>query len=308
MDVSILIVSYNTAELLDDCLRSIAAETQGIGYEVIVVDNASADDSVARVRANHPGVKLVPLDENVGFARGVNLAGEQAQGEFLLLLNPDTAVHDGAIQRLVAFARAHPEHGIYGGRTLRPEGGVDPSSCWGRPTLWSLVCFASGATAVAKRSRWLDPESLGRWDRDSVREVDIVTGCLCLVPSELWKRLGGFDERYFMYGEDTDLCLRAAEQGYRPVITPEATVMHVVGAASATRGDKRVMVMRGRATLVRRHFGPLASRLALGLLVAGVGLRAVLSGTGGRGEAESWRVAWRERGRWLAGYPERGAG
>src|SRR5204862_7187826 len=122
-------------------------------------------------------------------------------------------------------------------------GAVDPKSCWGAPTLWSLVCFASGLSTLFPRTRLFDPESLGRWPRDTEQEVDIVTGCLLLTRRNVWDELGGFDERFWVYGEDADFCLRAAGRGWRPAITPRATVVHVVGASSASEYDKKDLVL-----------------------------------------------------------------
>jgi len=312
LDLSVLIVSYNTRDLLRDCLRSVYEETRDLRFEVLVVDNASTDGSADMVAAEFPEVQLLRSSENLGFARANNRAAEHASGAYVLLLNPDTRVHDGALQRLVAFARRHPEHGLYGGRTLAADGEVDPSSCWGQPSLWSLLCFAAGLSTIFKRSRWLDPESLGRWPRDSVREVGVVTGCLCLAPRAVWDELGGFDDRYFMYGEDTDLSLRARRAGYRPVVTPDATVTHLVGASSARRAEKKVLVFRGIATLLRQRWSPLRRVPGLGLLAGGVALRALGSRLGARPadgkEAGFWSEVWSRRGVWWPGYPEQGPG
>src|SRR5262249_24325724 len=152
------------------------------------------------------------------------------------------------------FARKHPEHGIYGGRTLNPDGSTNPGSCWGRSTLWSLFCFASMLSTAFKRSRTFDPETLGQRERDSVREVDIVTGCFLLVPKGTWNALGGFDPRFFMYGEDADLALRAAEAGLRPIVTPDSVITHEVGASSKVRSDKLILLFQSKATLVRKHW------------------------------------------------------
>ena len=305
VDVSVVIVSYNTAALTERCIDSLMTEVRDATFEVIVLDNASSDGSSERIRTRFPGVRLMTSPTNVGFARGVNLAASVANGEFLLLLNPDTEVLGGAVQSLVAFARAHPRHGIYGGRTFAPDGSVDPRSCWGRPTLWSFFCFASGLRTAFARSPLFDPESLGRWERDSVREVPVVTGCLCLVHRDVWRQLGGFDPRYFMYGEDTDLCLRAGSLGWRPVITPTAEITHVVGASSATRLDKKIMVMRGKATLARRHFPGVRARIAVTLLAAGAALRGLAPTLGRASESRtSWREVWRRRADWVDGYPE----
>jgi N-acetylglucosaminyl-diphospho-decaprenol L-rhamnosyltransferase len=273
---------------------------------VVVVDNASGDGTVQMIRDEFPWVRLIASDENLGFARGVNLAADSARGEHVLLLNPDTLVHEGAVASLVAFARANPQHGLYGGRTLWPDGRVCEGSCWGQPSLWSLFCFATLLSSVFKRSRLFDPESLGGWQRDTVREVGIVTGCLLLAPREAWERLGGFDERFFMYGEDADLSMRAWTAGYRPAITPDSVITHEVGVSSESRPDKLILLMRGKATLLRKHWSPLRRALGICLLLAGVAVRAFapesLRGRDG-GVPGAWREVWRRRGDWLDGYP-----
>jgi GT2 family glycosyltransferase len=206
-------------------------------------------------------------------------------------------VVDGADDRLVAFADAHPGHGLYGGRTVDPDGRLDPRSCWGFPSLWSTACFATGLSSMAKGSALLDPESLGPWARDTVREVDVVTGCLCLVPRGVWDELGGLDERFFVYGEDVDLALRARAAGYRPLLCPEATVVHEVGAASASRTDKLVLLHRGKVSLFRKHWRPAAASTGVALLRAGVGLRAVAAR-----RDPSWRDLWQRRAEWADGH------
>jgi GT2 family glycosyltransferase len=295
-DVSILIVTYRCREAARACLESLR-ETVAVPHEVIVLDNASGDGTVEMVRAGFPDVRLIASEENLGFALGCNRAAEEARGEYVLLLNPDTVVHEGAVANLLAFARANPRHGLYGGRTLDPDGSVNPGSCWGAPTLWSLFCFATLLTSAFKRTRLFDPESLGGWKRDTVREVDVVTGCLLLAPKALWGELGGFDTRFFMYGEDADLSLRAAALGYRPAITPDAVVTHEIGVSSAAREDKLLLLFRGKATLLRKHWRGLRLRAGLGLLQAGIGLRSLIS----RGP---WSQVWRSRSEWLDGYPE----
>lgn len=304
-DVSILIVTYKCRDEARECLASIYAQELGVRFETLVLDNDSADGTVEMIRSEFPQATLVALDENIGFAAGVNRLAEHAAGEFLLLLNPDTVVHPGAVESLVAFARARPRHGLYGGRTLNPDGTPHPASCWGKPTLWSLTCFATMLSTAFRGSRFLDPESLGHWKRDTVREVDIVTGCLLLAPSTLWKELGGFDLRFFMYGEDADLALRAAALGFRPAITPDAVITHEIGASTESRPDKMVLVYRSKAALVRKHWPVPKRQLGLGLLWTGVGLRALVArATRARGGAATWQAVWHERRGWLKGYPE----
>ena len=168
------------------------------------------------------------------------------------------------------------------------------------------MCFASGLSTLMRASRYFNPESLGTWARDTVRDVGVVTGCLLACERSLWDRLGGFDERFFMYGEDTDLSLRAAELGYLPQITPAATITHVVGASSGSGGDKMAMIMRARVTLMYKHWTPLQRRLGVALLRAGVVLRASGSAAKARlrrpGSSAMWPEVWRQRSRWTRPY------
>jgi N-acetylglucosaminyl-diphospho-decaprenol L-rhamnosyltransferase len=296
-DLSVLIVTYRCRDAASACLASIAGHAPALELEVVVVDNASGDGTVEMIREEFPDVRLVALDENVGFAGGVNRAAEEARGEHLLLLNPDTVVHEGALDAIVRFAREHPEHGLYGGRTLDPDGRVNPGSCWAQPSLRSYLFFATMLSTAFKGSRVFDPEAIGGWRRDSVREVGIVTGCLLLAPRAVWQRLGGLDTRFFMYGEDADLSMRAWAAGFRPAITPDAVVTHEIGVSSSSRPDKLVLLFRGKVTLLRKHWSPLRRTLGIALLAAGVGVRALLG-------SKSWRAVWRERRTWLGGYGE----
>ena len=300
-DVAILIVTYNSAEQIEVCLRSAIRERQNVSQQIIVLDNNSTDETVAIIRRDFPQVTLLTPGKNLGFAAGVNEAARHADAEFLLLLNPDTEVLDHAIDRVVEFARANPGHGLYGGRTLKPDGSLEPSSCWGLPTLWSYFTFASGLSTIFRHNPLLDPESLGSWQRDTVRTVGIITGCFLLVSRTAWEQLQGFDERYFMYGEDADLAARVHALGCRPVICPEARVMHEVGSSS-TPIHKMRLLFRGKATYSRTHWHGLRQRIALGLLLVGVVARAFPQ-TLRKNKDERWLTLWRERRDWIGGYP-----
>jgi GT2 family glycosyltransferase len=303
VQLSIVVVTYNSPEWTARCLDALAGPgAPAVPYEVVVVDSGSQPPAREALRGRAGQARVLLVGGNIGFGRGCNLGVAHSSGERVLLLNPDAVAHPGAIDALLAFDRAHPEHGVVGGRTLRPDGSVDPSSCWARPTLWSLLCFATGLSTVFKRSRWADPESMGHWDRDTVREVDVVTGCLLLTSREIYRSLGGFDPDYFLYGEDADLSLRARAAGWRPAITPDAVVTHAVGASSASQGNKHVLVLTGKATLARKHRRGLSRVLAIGLLQAGVGLRALPERLRGS-ENPDWLPAWRARSTWRRGFP-----
>ena len=310
-DVAIVIVSYNSEDHIGACLESVFTQRKSVNQQVIVVDNDSRDGTVSFIRENFPEVQLVLPGANLGFAAGVNLGVKHSDAEFVLLLNPDTVILENAVDVIVDFARKNPSHGLYGGRTLRPDGSLEPSSCWGRPTLWSMTLFAFGLTTLAPRNRWLDPESLGNWQRDSVREVGVITGCFLLSPTAVWNQLGGLDERYFMYGEDADFAMRAHEAGYRPVICPDAKLVHEVGACSDTPVHKTMLLYRGKASLVRTHWKGLSQWLGLFFLATGTGLRAAISklraNPGRNDSAGRWQTLWQERNKWIGGYGTTGS-
>ena len=306
--VSILVISYNTRAMTLACLESVLAETT-VPHELIVVDNASPDGSAAAIAAAFPGLRLIASRENLGFARGNNVAAREAKGRYILLLNPDTLVLDHAIDRIVAFAERTPAAGIWGGRTLHGDRTLNPSSVFGRVTLWSLFCRATGLALIFKGSAFFNPEGIGAWDRGDEREVDVVQGSFFLVRRALWDRLGGFDPVFRMYGEEQDLCLRARGLGARPRMTPEATIVHYHGASSR-RADREIMTLKAQVTLVRRHLPAWQRPMALFLLgfwpwsrmVSGDAI-ARLSGRPGFSEAAAmWGDVWRARADWRGGY------
>lgn len=304
--LSVIVVNYNTRDLVLKALETLYAATRNISFETILVDNASRDESVPAIAAAFPQVDLIASPDNLGFAKANNLAAKRARGEWILLLNPDTETFEGSIEKLVAFGEANPQGGIYGGRTLFADGSVNIASCWGRPTPWSVLCRSLGLSSVFRRSTLFDPESMGKWDRDSVREADIIVGCFLLIRRSLWTRLGGFDERYWMYSEDADLCLRAREIGYRPLITPDAVIIHHVGRSAPTRADRIVMMNETALRLFRRHWSAPFRPLAPLLLLMGTAIRAVgtsllakLRPSRFAPSAEQWREVWRRRREWV---------
>jgi hypothetical protein len=248
---------------------------------------------------------LIRLQSNVGFASANILAARDARGEFLLLLNPDTVVLDGAVDKLVGFARANPQAHICGGRTVFADGQLNGASCWRRPTPWSVLCIGLGLTSLFPHSRIFARESYGSWRRDSVREVDIVSGCFLLIRRAAWEELCGFDPAFFMYGEDADLCLRARRLGYRCLITPDAQIVHQGGASEKVRADKMVRLLTAKAQLFRRHwpaglvpFGLQMLKLWAFTRMAALGLLQRVQPRR-RDSFEAWRDIWRRRREFL---------
>jgi hypothetical protein len=307
-ELSILVVSFNTRAMTLACLESIRAGAGTTSYETIVVDNASTDGSAEAIAHHGDVTRFIPSSVNLGFAAANNRAAELARGDYILLLNPDTVVEPGAISALADFAKRTPEARMWGGRTLFADGSLNATNCFRRLSLWNLFCRGTGLAGLFASSPLFNSEAYGGWDRSTEREVDIITGCFLLIPTPFWKRIGGFDPAFFMYGEEGHLAFMARRHGARPRVTPTATIIHHGGASETTRADKAVKVLKAKATLIRRHFSAPTVPLGLALnalwpLSRMVTLRAasVLNPSLAK-RAETWREVWSRRGEWLGGY------
>jgi hypothetical protein len=305
-DLAVIIVTFNSSGQIETCLDSIFREMRHPNTQVIVVDNASSDETVGIIRSRFHEVELVLSQRNLGFAAGVNLGVKHADAYHILLLNPDTIVFDHAIDRILEFAQANPECGIYGGRTFRSDGKLEPSSCWNAPSLWSMALFAVGISSIFQRNRWLDPESIGKWPRNTVRKVGFITGCFLLCSKAVWDRLDGLDERFFMYGEDLDFCIRASKLGFSPTVFPEAKLIHEVGQSSENPISKSLLLYRGKASMLRIHWKQPRRQLGLVFLVVGTGTRACFSRIKNliipiRTPCQ-WQTLWKLREEWIYGY------
>lgn len=225
-DLSILIVNYNTVHLLEQCLASIYDSKTRISYEIIVVDNASHDHSVAMILEKFPQVKLIKNNENLGFAAAANMAIKQAQGKYLLIFNPDIIVKQtDSIQVLYDFMETYPEAGIVGGQLIYPDGQIQHScSLYQTPfyVLASRTYFGEkewGQKIISKhRMRW--------WPHNHVREVDWFVGACMMFRREVIEEIGLMDEAYFMYCEDMDFCYRAKQAGWQVYYVPDAKFIH----------------------------------------------------------------------------------
>jgi N-acetylglucosaminyl-diphospho-decaprenol L-rhamnosyltransferase len=310
-NVSVLIVSYNTCDMTVACIASVLAQPGGKLCEIIVVDNNSTDGSADAIAARFPDVQLVRSADNLGFARANNVAAQYASCDLILLLNPDTVVLDDAVTKLLDFAGSNRSARIWGGRTVFADGSLNPYTCWRFMTLWSLATQACGLTSLFGNSDVFDREGYGGWKRDSIRRVELVVGCFLLIDAALWKALGGFDARFFMYAEEADLCFRSYAEGATPIFTPDATIIHYGGASEPEAGGKLIRLFRGKATFMHKHWGRVKCNAGLALLKLHVLARlmayGIVSGVKPKDRyvaaATKWRQVWQARRDWQGGYP-----
>jgi GT2 family glycosyltransferase len=254
MDLSILIVNWNTRDLLFDCLTAILSDPGWLtGYtaEIWVVDNASDDGTPDMVRQHFPWVKLIENRENVGFARANNQAIRQSAGDYLLLLNSDTAVKPHAVQKLLSFMAEHPKAGAAGARLLFADGTMQ-TSCYPAPSLsrelWRLLHLDALRPYGAYR--------LSSWDSVTPRRVDVLLGACLMLRREVLEQVGLLDETYFMYTEEVDLCHRIRQVGWALYWVPEAVVTHFSAQSTKQAAvEMFLQLYRGKLLYFRKHHG-----------------------------------------------------
>ncbi|NKX43581.1 glycosyltransferase family 2 protein [Roseicyclus persicicus] len=272
MDLSVVIVNWNTEDLLRDCLRSVFAGLGPVQAEVIVVDNASSDGSVAMVRAEFPGVQLIETGRNLGFAGGNNVALRIATGRHVMLLNTDTLVHGDVLPRAVAWMDAHPQVGVMGPRVLNADGTVQPSSS-AFPSLTHLAMQTLGLTRI----RRLDRYRMTGWDRTTEARVEVISGAAMFVRRAAMDEVGLLDEAFFFYGEETDWCHRFARAGWELRFVPIPEITHFGGGAAHRLNHRRdVLMTQGTTRLHRKHGGLAAGIACFAILAAHNASRAVL--------------------------------
>jgi hypothetical protein len=303
-ELSIILVSYNTAKLITTALQSVYDQTQQTSFEIIVVDNASQDDSLAVIAAQFPQVRLIDSGANLGFAGGVQIGVNNSHGQYLLLLNPDTKILDGAIDKLMAFAKTHPNNGIWSGITLNNDLSLNSQHAWSKPSISNLLFSAMGLSKTFSSTCLFNNANYGCWKRDSIKEVDIVSGCFFLTTRKLWDELGGLDPQFFMYAEEADFCLKAAKLGYKPIVTPEAKLIHHGGASHARFSGKMIKLMKGKFELTYRHVEGWQQPLHRGLLFLYVWnkyfMHKVLKSK--TEAAREWQTVYDQRSDWMRGY------
>lgn len=288
MDLSVIVVSYNTCQLLDDCLASLyAAEAPAGGFEVIVVDNGSQDGSVLMVTAKYPQVIMLAFDENLGFSTANNRGSEAASGDYLLFLNSDTVVRPDALVKPLNFICDNPDVGALTVCLVYPNGERDPDNHRGFPTPWNALCHFSGLSRLFPRSPRFNGYFLSYEDFSLVHPVPVIAGSYMMMPTELHRQLGGWDETYFFYGEDIDYCYRIHEAGYQIIYYPRVEVLHYKGASSGLRKESADIARPPKATRVkvaresiramevfyRKFYSDKYPKIVTGLVLAGIRLR-----------------------------------
>ena len=285
MDLSIIIVSYNTKKLLKDCLKSAfesiekKQSSSKFQFEVFVVDNGSKDGSVEMVEKDFPQVKLIENKENLGFAKANNQAIKKAQGRYILLLNSDTIVLGNTLSKMINWMDSHPEVGISSCQLLNPDrsiqatGGYFPTL----PRVLAWMFFLDDLPFLGKAIKPFHPHTPQFYTKDKTytkeQELDWVTGAFFLVRREVFKKIGVLDEKFFMYVEEMEFCFRAKESGFKVVFVPESSIIHLgqrssrVGSEGAVLGEYRGLLYFYKKHKPGWEIFPLRALLKIGAIL-----------------------------------------
>jgi N-acetylglucosaminyl-diphospho-decaprenol L-rhamnosyltransferase len=271
-DLTIVVVNYNTAHLLQPMFDAIAGASAGLALQTIVVDNASKDGSAALIRERYPQVELIANDSNVGFGRANNQAIPLIRGAYVLLLNTDAFVSPDTLVKTLATMRANPDCGVLGVRLVGRDGVQQPSCRW-FPTPANTFLLRTG---LARWFPWVHGIDDPRWDPSVSRDCDWVPGCYYLMPREVVERVGLFDPRFFLYSEEVDHCKRVRQAGWRVHYCADTSVVHLGGESAKTVGEitesgRQISALQIESELLffRKHHGALGVWAALLLTALG---------------------------------------
>jgi GT2 family glycosyltransferase len=250
-DLSVIILSYNTRDLLHDCLKSVLRSSRGkLRFETIVVDNASTDGSPEMIREEFPQVKLIRSKKNLGFSGGNNLGIEKARGNLLLFLNSDTKLKPRAIKKAVCFMKRHPRAGAMTPKTMLFSGGMDPDCHRGFPTPWASISFFLGLEKLFPKSKLFGRYHQLYRNLNRVHEIDAGFGTFMIVRRDVIDQVGDWDDQYFFYGEDLDYFYRIKQAGWKVMFYPQNLLTHYKGASSGLRKESRQVSPADRQTRV----------------------------------------------------------
>ena len=243
MDLSIIIVNYQHSHILDNCLESVYRTIEKIQFEVILVDNSSKDDGLEPILKRYTKIRFINNSKNVGFARANNQGAKIASGDFLLFLNPDTTMIEDAVESMLDYIQSDSSIGILAPKVMNPDQTIQ-YSCRKFPTIWSgLFNRYSLTTRLFPNNRYSRDYLMLDYDHNSIRSVDWVSGCCMMMSESTLKKVGGFDENYFLFIEDVDLCQVIKKKGLRVVYFPNAKIFHKISSSNA-RSTSRVIIKR----------------------------------------------------------------
>ncbi len=256
IDISVIIVNYNVRYFIEQCLISVLKAKQNLNIEIIVVDNASVDNSVSVIESKFPSVHLIANKENVGFAKANNQAIKIARGKYFLLLNPDTLVEEDTLIKIYDFMEKNPDAGALGVKMIDGEGKFLPESKRSVPTITSSLFRFSGLSKLFPKSKIFNKYNLGYLDENEIHEIDVLSGAFMCIRTDILPQVGYLDEAFFMYGEDIDYSYRIRKAGFKIYYFPKTTIVHFKGESTKKSSVKYHNIFyKAMAIFAKKHYG-----------------------------------------------------
>ncbi|HOX96063.1 MAG TPA: glycosyltransferase family 2 protein [Candidatus Woesebacteria bacterium] len=251
-ELAVIIVNYNTRQLLDDCLASVyRADSPKGGLQVVVVDNASVDDSMDMVAKKYPGVISIRNSENLGFAKANNVGVNAADAKYVLFLNSDTVVNKYSLVKPLKYLKTHPKVGAITIKLFLKDGSLDYDNHRGYPTPWTSISKFLGFAKLFPKSTFFNSYHLGFQKLDKIHQIPVAAGSYMMMPTDLFIKIGMWDETYFFYGEDIDLCYRVNAAGYKIIYYPKVSTLHLRGASSGLRKENAKSAVSDKANKIK---------------------------------------------------------
>lgn len=247
LDLSIIIVSYNTKDFLKNCINSIVENAKNISYEIIVVDNASTDGSVENIKRKD--IKIITNEENLGFSKANNIGVKASdRSRYVLFLNSDTLMQKGTIEEIIDFMDKHKDTGAATCKLIMPNGKIDDASHRGFPTPWNAFCHFSGLEKLFPKNKLFAGYSLGWKDLEKTHEIDALAGAFMLVRREAGEEVKWWDEDYFFYGEDIDFCYILKSKGWKIYYVPAVSIIHFKGVSGGIKNVSKQITTANEET------------------------------------------------------------
>lgn len=291
IELSIVIVSYNTKDLLKDCIESIYKNSKDLSFEIIVVDNNSSDGSADLVSNNFKDVILIKNSQNLGFSKANNIGIKKTSGDFILFLNSDTLVKENTLRHMLDFMKIHQDVGASTCKLLMPNGKIDDASHRGFPTPWNSFCHFSGLSKILPKTKLFGGYNLTYLDFNKTHEIDALAGAFMLVRRSAGEKVRWWDEDYFFYGEDIDFCFMLKQNNWKIYYVPEVSILHYKGvsggikniskeittASDKTRKKAQVERFRAMRIFYKKHYEKKYPWIITRLVYLGISLKQKLS-------------------------------
>ena len=281
MDLSIIIVNYNVKEFLQNLIHSIEKASSNLKKEIIIIDNASDDGSVDFIREKFPQIKLIANQKNLGFGKANNIGLKEATGKFILLINPDTIVAEDTFEKMIKFFESNDSAGLAGCKILNPDGTLQLACRRSFPGPWTSFTKVTGLSSLFPSSKIFARYNLTYFDENQTYEVDAISGSFMMMRKEVYEKVGGFDEQFFMYGEDLDLCYRIQKDGFKVYYVHSTQIIHYKGESTKRSSfDETKVFYSAMHLFVKKHLS--SSLLVEVILRSAIAVRSVFAFIGAR--------------------------